>query len=190
MPGLYHMRAVASRIVLLICRFAGFHPVLAGCGSAWAGSAQPRVQNATGRKQLGHGPRRARAVRRGPAIAPAPPAGSPARAGLPARTRVCSCQSFLHPSRQFIRHSPALLPRGDGGPLTPLRTKAKSDETTPSGCRASRVILRVQCCPRPSHSVDALSRKRSITRMAFSPPAPSPPPRRRGGSFLGATDPG
>jgi hypothetical protein len=37
--------------------------------------------------------------------------------------------------------------------------KTKSDETTPSGCRQSWVFLRVQCCPRPSHAVDALSSK-------------------------------
>ena len=42
----------------------------------------------------------------------------------------------------------------------PLRSgKDKVRITTPSGCRASWVLLRVQCCPRPSHSVDALSRK-------------------------------
>ncbi len=33
----------------------------------------------------------------------------------------CSCQSLPHPSRQFIRHSPAL--RDVGGPLTPLIKK-------------------------------------------------------------------
>ena len=44
-------------------------------------------------------------------------------------------------------------------PATSLRTKTKSVDTTPSGCPTSRVLLRVQCCPRPSHSVDALSRK-------------------------------
>ena len=44
-------------------------------------------------------------------------------------------------------------------PATSLRTNAQSVETTPSGFRESWVFLRVQCCPRPSHSVDALSRK-------------------------------
>ena len=44
-------------------------------------------------------------------------------------------------------------------PATSLRTKTKLVELTPSGRRASWVFLRVQCCPRPSRSVDALSRK-------------------------------
>ena len=44
-------------------------------------------------------------------------------------------------------------------PATPLRTKTKLVKLTPSGCRKSSVLLRVQRCPRPSYSVDALSRK-------------------------------
>ena len=44
-------------------------------------------------------------------------------------------------------------------PATPLRTKAKSDETTPSGCRTSWVLLRVQRCPRPYRPENALSRR-------------------------------
>ena len=41
--------------------------------------------------------------------------------------------------------------------FTPEETK--SGNTTPSSRRASWVLLRVQRCPRPSHSVDALSRR-------------------------------
>ena len=44
-------------------------------------------------------------------------------------------------------------------PATALRTKAKSVKTTPSGCRASWVLLRVQCCPRPYRPENALSKK-------------------------------
>ena len=43
--------------------------------------------------------------------------------------------------------------------------KDKVRITTPSGYRESRVFLRVQCCPRPSHSVDALSRKSVRERL-------------------------
>ena len=44
-------------------------------------------------------------------------------------------------------------------PTTSLRTKAKSVEWTPSGGRASWVLLRVQCCPRPYRPENALSIK-------------------------------
>jgi len=51
-------------------------------------------------------------------------------------------------------------------PATPLRTKTKLVDTTPSGCRASWVLLRVQCCPRPYRPENALSRKKC--ERAFS----------------------
>ena len=44
-------------------------------------------------------------------------------------------------------------------PATSLRTKTKLVKTTPSGCRASWVLLRVQCCPRPYRPENALSIK-------------------------------
>ncbi|GEM_PF-2103687 len=76
------------------------------------------------------------------------------------------------PSAPFGRrpagHAPAASPFPQGrchvpcfsSAALPLRSgKDKVRITTPSGCRESQVLLRVQCCPRPSHSVDALSRK-------------------------------
>ena len=44
-------------------------------------------------------------------------------------------------------------------PATSLRTKTKSVELTPSGWRASWVLLRVQRCPRPYRPENALSIK-------------------------------
>jgi hypothetical protein len=44
-------------------------------------------------------------------------------------------------------------------PATSLRTKTKLEKTTPSGCRESRVLLRVQRCPRPYRPENALSIK-------------------------------
>ena len=51
-------------------------------------------------------------------------------------------------------------------PATSLRTKTKLVDTTPSGCRASWVLLRVQCCPRPYRPENALSIKKC--ERAFS----------------------
>ena len=45
-------------------------------------------------------------------------------------------------------------------PATALRTKTKLEKTTPSGCRESWVILRVQRCPRPYRPEEALSIKK------------------------------
>ena len=51
-------------------------------------------------------------------------------------------------------------------PATSLRTKTKLVNTTPSGCRASWVLLRVQRCPRPYRPENALSIKKC--ERAFS----------------------
>ena len=85
-------------------------------------------------------------------------AGRPTNVPRPLRSGACTMQEARQPPLNPAAGTPAATI--GMRPATPLRTKTKSVNTTPSGCRASRVLLRVQCCPRPSHSVDALSKKK------------------------------
>jgi integrase len=55
----------------------------------------------------------------------------------------------MQQSRQPPLNPAAGMPTATIGmrPATSLQTKTKSDETTPSGCRASLVLLRAQALP-------------------------------------------
>ena len=81
---------------------------------------------------------------------------APSHAQLSVRARLrCSSRASLPLTPQAGTPTATIGMR----PATSLRTKTKLVNTTPSGCRASWVLLRVQCCPRPYRPEDALSKK-------------------------------
>ena len=97
------------------------------------------------------------------------PAAKPKPSAIPTSPDRCVRARLRCSSRASLPFSPqARTPTAIIGvrPATSLRTKTKSVDTTPSGCRVSRVLLRVQCCPRPYRPENALSRKRC--ERAFS----------------------
>ena len=128
-------------------------------GTSAAGPATPLCCATAGGgacgSRLGIGPTPLLARPRTPAAKPTPPAiPTPPDRFVRARLR-CSSRASLPLTPQAGTPTATIGMR----PATSLRTKAKSVELTPSGCRASWVLLRVQRCPRPYRPENALSMK-------------------------------